>query len=435
MLQPIIDVYCMKMEKYGNFEYNRLASERLFNQEPNEYIRMERLAHDMRTQADTLTEEDGIEVAFYRAALERLDTDEDFRGLMLDFLRHRPELAPSHERYLPLRCFQKFAIRWNPQYHKGFDSKQWKNLIKDTLSDEHARAELEHDLFNRHLQTNVADRYKSVPPLIGWLRENQRVGERVSILDIGSSVNHGLKKLSLMDILPGELFSPTRAFLPADSVRPWKDFSESEELTDRINTLQNTPVGLSVGVGIDREDMSTPDNEEWARACLTPREHQDGTVDNHDKLDMIRPPNVRFVKRDLLNPDESRDLHGSPEDNPFFDVVTIFTVMNQLSPSDRYRLTSIARRHVKETGLLVIQDFARVNPDLDIEIDFLFQDWNRHFSYRTIVMDMQERGRYQEAMLFDGGRCKAFQPALGRFALGQSGRRDGIISFAEFLRT
>lgn len=400
--------------------------------EPHEQDRLERLTEEMRRQVDTLPPEDAVEAAFYSTALAQLDINEDFRGLFLGFLKKRPGLAPSHERYLPLRCFQKFALRRYPHYHRGFDAGQWESLITDTLSDPETRSELEFDLLHRHLQTNVADRYKSIPPLVAWLRANNRIGDSVNILDIGSSVNHGLKKLSLMDIVTGEKFSQTEAMLPSDPLRPWKEFERSDSLTANVNRLQNQPVGMSVGVGIDREDMATPDNEEWARACLTPREHQDGTAESHDKLDIIRPANVRFVQRDLLDPADSRYLIDSPEDNGFFDIVTIFTVLNQLSPNDRYRMTSIARRYVKNSGLLVIQDFARVNPDLDIEIDFLFQDWNRHFSYRTIVMDMQEHGRYQEAMLFDGGRCKAVQPALGKLALGRRSRSSGI-SFDEFL--
>lgn len=415
-----------------NIEFNRYASERLFITEPHEQDRLERLTGDMRKQVDSLTAEDNIEASFYDAALEILDESDDLRNLLLEFLKRRPELAPSHERYLPLRCFQKFALRTRARYYKSFDTEQWKELIVTTLSDDESRAELQYDLFNRHLQTNVADRYKSVPPLVGWLRANQRTGDKVSILDIGSSVNHGLKKMSLMDILPGEEFSHTNAVIPSDPQRPWKEFSYSESITSRINELQNQPVGLSIGVGIDREDMSTPENEEWARACLAPREHHDGTVDDHDKLDMIRPTNVSFIKRDLLNPNDAQYVEETTEFIGFFDVVTIFTVMNQLSPSDRYRMAAIARRYVKDTGILVVQDFARVNPDLDIEIDFLFQDWNRNFSYRTIVMDMQERGRYQEALLFDGGRCKAVQPALGRLALGNSNAND-TLSFPDYL--
>lgn len=386
-----------------------------------------------RMSAQALNEKAPYSGSFFEAALNHLQTSPDFKNLIYNFLAARPELLPNHRLYLPLRCFQKQAMRDNSSYPKGFTAERWRTVISGYMADPGISHEIEWDLHNRHLQTNVSDRYKSLPPIVAWLRAHGRLRERVSILDIGCSVNAGLKKLALMDVISGEEFTPTQVHIPEDYDRPWLGSQADDELTEKASRLQNTPVNLGVSIGVDREDMSRKDNLEWARACLTPEEFVNGESESYDKLEIIRFPHVKFMKRDFLDNYEAQFLKSSPENHEFFDIVSLFTVLNQLSDRDRMRMLQVARRYVKPTGLVVIQDFARVDPDLPVEIQFLNNDWNKNFSYRTIVLDkLMTHDGYQEVWRYDGGRCARVQAGLGRIATA-----DGSpgVNFYDFLRS
>lgn len=377
---------------------------------------MELLVADMRTFAENPSGKDGIEADFYVSALDKLNTDPDFQGAVHEFIAARPELQRNHVRYLLLRCFQKMAIRDFKSYPSGFTAETWSDVINSNLTDPDRSAELRHDLLTRHLNTNIPDRYKSLPPIIAWMRAHGRLGDKVSMLDIGSSVNHGLKKLALMDIVHGEYFGDTVAVDPVDVDRPWVEQVHNPTLTDKVIGLQNRPIGLHYGIGLDRDPMSDADSQEWARACLTPREFEDRTIESHDKLDAMNPHNVRFVKYNFLDDYASELIRSNDREHEFFDVVTLFTVLNQLSDRERFRLLTIAQRYVKQTGLVVVQDFARLNPDSPYDIMFLDSDWNKNFSYRTIVIDKLGSDGYQEVWRYDGGRCRTVQAALGKIA-------------------
>lgn len=390
---------------------------------------MNLLVADMRTFAENPSGKDGIEANFYVTALDKLETDPDFHGVVHEFVSSRPELQRNHVRYLLLRSFQKMAIRDHGSYPAGFTADTWSRVIERNLTDPDRRAELKSDLLTRHLNTNIPDRYKSLPPIIAWMRAHGRVGESVSILDIGSSVNHGLKKLAIMDVVHGEYFSNTVMVDPVDVARPWAEQTPNPTLTEKVTDLQNRPVGLSYGIGLDRDQMADPDSQEWARACLTPREFEDKSIESHDKLDVMNPSNVRFAKYNFLDDYASELLRSNHGEHEFFDVVTMFTVLNQLTDRERFRLLTIAQRYVKQTGLVVVQDFARVNPDSPYDMMFLDSDWNKNFSYRTIVIDRLGNNGYQEVWLYDGGRCRVAQAALGRIAAVGSAKPQNFRDF------
>jgi SAM-dependent methyltransferase len=380
--------------------------------------RYDRLRENMRVWSDNPSGRDQIEADFYKAALEHLAKDEVFGDVIREFVSVRPELNQNHLRYLPVRCFQKIATRLDRSYPTDFDVSRWDEVISSTLKDSELRTELEHDLHTRHLQTNVADRYKSIPPLAAMLREHGRVGRSMRLLDIGCSANHGLKKLSLMDIIPGVMFSETRFVQAEDELRPWERLTESPELTLAFRSLQNLPLGLRDGLGIDKEDMRDAESRKWARACLAPREYESGEVHEYDLIDVIEPRQICFEQRDFLDSDQTKFLETSPEDHGFYDIVTMLTVLNQLSDRQRQQMLRVARRYVKPTGLLILQDFARPHPDNRFEIEFLDADWNEHFSYQTIYMDMMSvKEGYQVAWRFDGGRCGVVQAGLGSLAI------------------
>ncbi|MBA3758871.1 hypothetical protein H0X10_04580 [Candidatus Saccharibacteria bacterium] len=381
-------------------------------------------------------ERDDIESAFYSAVLDQQHARPDFGELIQDFVAARPELTTTHTRYLLRSSFQKIAVRQHADYPEGFNQTKWKNIISSYLDDSSIKNEIVSDLHNRHLQTNIKDRYKSLPVIIGWMRANKRIGHEVNILDFGSSRNHGLKHLSLMDKISGVRFSDTVVVEPiSESPAGSQDTLVNERHTAAFNHHQNMPVNLRVGLGIDKESIDDPTNAEWARANLTHREFKEHKVDEYDLLDIMPvSQNVRFQQYDLLDADQSKFFEVSPDDQGGFDIVSMFTMLNQMSETDRHRFLRLARRYADPMGVVVVQDFARVNQDLSTDIEFLDADWNKGFSHRTIVLDMLKPVKYQEAFLYATGRCDKVQIAVGETAVKLvAGGNTAAVNLAEFL--
>ncbi len=355
-------------------------------------------------------EEIQIEADLYRAFMAVYQAEPELQGLVDSLVRLRTDMTPTHHRYMIRSTLQKAAFQQHHDYPNGVNEATWHSLIMSVVDNEAMMDEVKDDLFHLHLKTNVPERYKSIPVLAHWMRANGRVGEEVSILDEGCSRNLGLKTLAFIENsnLLRFAFKNTVVVEPSDhhDIASAKIRRPDEIKTEAVLELQNGAFGLARGLGRDLEDLDDPAVQRWTLANLTPRDHQDGTANLQELLDSAYNfnghdihPKITFERQDLL-------ASSFEEVADKFDIVTLFTVLNQMSEEQRTVAIRSARRNLKPTGILVVQDFARVNEDAPTRLVFLDDQWNKGFSYRTTIYDMMRPYRFQEVMRWNGGRPK-----------------------------
>jgi hypothetical protein len=122
------------------------------------------------------------------------------------------------------------------------------------------------------------------------------------------------------------------------------------------------------------------------------------------KLYSLHPQNLGFYHGDFSD-DESMSnfLEQSPVEK--FHVVTFLTIMHQLSDEERTAMLKRAKDYLHPDGLIIIQDFARVNPDSPNQLEFP-PDWQPYL-YRTIVIDPTKPNEGPRELLYwDWGRCE-----------------------------
>jgi SAM-dependent methyltransferase len=254
-----------------------------------------------------------------------------------------------------------------------------------------------------------------------WLEQNGRLSKFPLVLDVGCSQNHGLIKLASDSVWRRPLFRPIAATRPLSSESVGAAAIEPDALaTHRLNALLGSSLTFGYGIGVDIAPMHHPDVKKWARSnSFYPKELLDiDRVEEYDTLDTIRPQNVSFMELDFLKPEQAPYLHNPSDDWHGFQVVMMSTVLHQLSAEDRVTMLDVAKRCVRPDGIIVVQDFAHLDPADPSQLVF-YERWNDEpYRYRTFIIDMQDPGQLQEVFVWDSGRCRALQIGLGRLATG-----------------
>lgn len=342
--------------------------------------------------------------AFYEAAYADHQAGGTVAELSSEMLAARPGLHLGEAARLFFNAFQDPLRRRLSNYPLGAESlTDWIDHIHTADHDPVFRTTVRRNLLERHIQTNIPDRYKSVPPILAWLAASGRTNGQMRVMDIGCSLNRGGKMVSLVGKQSAGF---SRTEVNAD------DQTLADRLSDGFNQLQNRPVRGLNWMGIDREDITDPEVREWAKSNLYPREFIDGTARYNDWLDDYQPPEVYFHQRNFLDElqtaylaaDRTADETGEASERAFFNVVTLFTMLSEMSEVDRLILLRIARRYTNPNGLIVIQDFVHVDPDLPTELDFDLRWATSAGHYKTLVLDMAEPYGYQELFAWDSGR-------------------------------
>jgi SAM-dependent methyltransferase len=138
-------------------------------------------------------------------------------------------------------------------------------------------------------------------------------------------------------------------------------------------------------------------------------------------LDRIDVRGVGFQGLDIA--DKSLDLGDG-----FFDVVTLSTILYQVSDQDRSLIQEIAKRYIKPEGVVIYQDFAVKDRDDPTRLHFHDTWFNDRFPYHTLVYDPHSPEELQDIFGWENGRCAKMITGLGRLALNNE-----KMTFAEYL--
>lgn len=395
--------------------------------------RYARLLSDITALADRVSPDLEVEAALYKAVVDTYDTEPKLTEAMHDFVVVRTDLSTTQHRYMLRSGLQKIARRESfsknasyPDLHHNVC--EWRKTITTILGSTALSEELQYDLHNRRPQTNIPDRYKSIPTFVSWARANGRLPEKLTLMDFGCARNLGIKSLASVEINSDPAFAikkyykygDTQVVDPVDQpdITRAQRVSSNEQLTAGFNIAQNSPIGLETGLGFDIDDFSEPGTREWSLANLTPNEFATGVASTIELFEVafmnknrtVRPK-ISFAAADVLLSPEAQEFNRLEEGNEtkpsgYADISIIFTTLNQMSDQQQRTALKSIRRYTKPDGFIVIQDFARVHEESPLELEFLDSDWNKHYSYRTIVLDMADRSRYIELFRFSSGRAQ-----------------------------
>lgn len=353
-----------------------------------------------------------------------LTEDSELRQLTEEFLLTRP-IRPSYAFQILRRALTKPLIRGMPSNNfpqTHFKHEAWQESFQHIFRPENpAFWELAVDL-GRNLQSNVAGRYKGSVAVVNMMSD--RFYESVDELDVGCAQNLGAKRTAVTEWTP---FEDVEVLYPDSDI-----LNPAATLT--MKSLMKAVVEYRHIVGIDIINAKDFGNKEWARACtFYLKELLDvRNVEAYDLLDISEPPNVHFYWGDFLHVDQADFAEQSPVTK--FDVVVFSTILYQLTDSQRAKMIKNARNYLNPAGIIIIQDFASVDPADRTKLIF-HKDYSKPgslFRYKTIVLDtVDESGEFSEVFVWKNGRCEVMRPGrdIGKICL------NGIVKSELFTKT
>lgn len=382
--------------------------------------------------------------AYYAHLDERLDNDEQTHNLVANFLTDatgRRQLSYLHAANLFFRAMQAVEMardekrdNGKPRYPRGKEQPEaWRetfDYILDPAGDviDHFTVDL-----SRSVQSNIADRGK----LLRVVQLLHHKDEQATILEIGCSQNHILKKAALHQnpAKRGFRYGHTEVMqhppdqaepqAPRQPVRPAGfDIVRTEVLNKLIQDRRRATIGQSLGI-----DIWDPYRDSavalWARSCsFYPSELLDDRYTrDFDRLTREQPPEAGFYHADFgSNFDHERFEARFPgSKNNRFDLVFIPTMLYQLSGTERQAVIANAAQRVRPDGLVVVQDYVQGVPDKSDEVsglEFYGNAWP-DYSYSLWVWDMQQPDQgWQKYFDIESGRVRriVIAPAVGQLA-------------------
>lgn len=352
---------------------------------------------------------------FAGAALTALDTMRPFHQNVEDLVALRPDLTPAHAIKLLERCYQAVLLKNDPCYPDAYRQQDaWYDAFSDIEKDGSASEMLYYRLLTQHVQSNIAERYKTVKLLADVYRD--RFGDTPSHLDVGSSVLHGDIKLvyNRNGVSARVPFGDMQVYEPLDD-RGLRQLSAGElrprhdqVTTELANAALRRTVTFGDVIGVDITDVDDPAIKEWAKSCsFYPDELRDTKkVAEYDELDRLDPHHerVRFVKGDFANTHDVRTLRGMMNGNKF-DIITFSTIFYQVDVRERHAMLVNAAQLLSDGGIILIQDA----PDGNFET---------RYRYGASVIDSTrpELGE-QQILRWKTPRCKEAMIGLGTVSI------------------
>lgn len=377
---------------------------------PIQENRLAAFARRLEINREYYTQQDSANkrLAVYAEAMLVMLADPKFRDHISDFLDMRPELDAAHALKLHERVTQADLLQHDPDnYPHQYDNVQsWLDGFAAEQADMIRDGMVTANLYGRELQSNVAERYKTIKLLAAMLGD--RFDEPPSHLDIGSSVMHGDLKLAY-----NGMKEPVRfPFGPIDIVTPedTNRYRQDHCLTHLANTALKQQVTFGPMMGVDITDIDDPRTRRWAKSCsFYPDELLDkARVTEYDVLDTLDPGHerVQFYQGDFADPhfDFKKFHKTSPAKE--FDIITFSTVFYQVKRHERTRMLVNAARLLSQRGVIVIQDAAD-------------GDFSKRFNYTTSVIDNTQYHPTEQTLLrWETPRCRKAMLAMGHVSVG-----------------
>ncbi|MBX4199329.1 class I SAM-dependent methyltransferase [Candidatus Saccharibacteria bacterium] len=414
--------------------------------------RLEALSRAYSEEMETPTGDDRVIAAYAEAAMQEIHSD---FGRLLDSAfdfrdTYKHPIDAHHAVQLTLRVLQRQMLKHYPHTYPMdfFTPEAWREKINELIGNPDIASDIEGDLIIREVQSNVVERYKAFK-LIGHMYRD-RIGDNPEILDVGCSLNLGLKKLAIDGRYP---FGRIEVGSPGG-----EGFISDEQLTDAANILLASRLAIGASMGVDvfiSHNNDNADTKEWVRACsFYPREllkpallmefndlqsetggttgYYTGDFSNSAEMENLHihfsqlkweaeHPEYKSSHESLMELIER--LHGPHPDEEIFDMVTFSTSMYLMSWHERIRALKRAKRLVKPTGLIVIQDFAEQVPLGKTKLRFHNNFHYDSMPYRTYALDPRAPELDpQHIFSWETGRCQRLRLGLGKIAVSGKAR-------------
>ncbi len=314
---------------------------------------------------------------FYAAFVQHLEEGHSGAIELLQGVNSVRKLTPALHTNLLFRAFQATLIN-SSGYPEAYDTPEVWSDVMDSLFDDPSTFDLLFEtLANKETTTTVFQRYAGERAIMAYLSN----GKPVKIADLACGGNYGLPGISL-----GLEFSNI------------KDGTPTQFITDYINR----PLNISEAIAIDMNDPYEPSEVAWRHSCgIYPSELLRGGLDELLKLEQILSTDslTKFHKANILDADNTDRLLGGD-----CDFILLNTMLYQLSEEDQLRAIKIAKKALKPTGWLLVQDFAQKKADDPSRLDFKV-NWGEKGSYKLFGLRPNDNKIY-ELIRWNNGRCK-----------------------------
>lgn len=318
--------------------------------------------------------------AFYKGLSDLIATDFTAAAFFNEAMAakaDRNDLTVTHFANLSLRAFQAIHLE-RDGYPYGTDSAKWGEALQHTLAEAVDKDRLREYLVNRDTNTTLYERYAGPKAMLSAFLPPNEFG--INVADFGCGGNFGLPGIAI-----GEQFT---------------SFVDHTPDTTLARFMAKTLV-FQNAVAVDQNDPYDPEMIAWRRACsVYPQEvgKLPAIIQFEEKLAEQKYGGVKFIQADL------RDLDGQYIDHGTLDAVIMSTMCYQLTPEDQASLLESTKALLKPTGIIVVQDFAKISEEnphlLDTNVS-----WSTPFSYRTFVSSAETSWRMKEILQWKTGRC------------------------------
>lgn len=323
--------------------------------------------------------------AFYQASSELLVTNRDFKTFIGGILAKRDDIDPKHFANLFCRSAQyvQLFVKETQAYPQGFEDKDvWKNELEDIITNE--KSDLERLLLTKNTTTTVYQRYAGAATIMSAIFPHQQL----NVTDFGCGGNYGLRGIDLG--------------IPFDRI---EDKSEGH----LVNNILTFPPFIKNGTAIDLENPDDPETKKWRRACLYTQELVNARNVDAFEEKIEQSPNVRFLQADLralpIGQEQNHIEEGSQ------DAVIISTLCYQM-PEEQLTIIEQAKKILKPTGIIIIQDFAQKDPTNPQGLDFGINWFGQPYTYRNFVASQKTNWEMKEILRWKNGRCTAVEPGI-----------------------
>lgn len=343
-------------------------------------------------------------------------------GFMHDFRGERDrDTPPLYAANLFLRAAQHL-LKNRPDYAELSNTPEgWIAGVTSILDDPKVHEALDMILALGEVRTNVPGR--EMGPQLWLSLYGERFDHPIRLLDVGPSVGAGVK-----GFIAGKINHPVRVHQVIGGEVPGSaHLFDHQSVSDYINeqNARKLEFGQCFGADLMGQDFAIePENlpqdrlfgnADWVESNFYPTElieDKGGVVSEFRRFNQLRLPNYKQYQLDFSSNDEVAQFDKN-RGGEKFDVVTILTMLNQLSEAERVRVIANAKKMVepkdsedleKPGGFVIVQDFCRVNPAYPSGLEF-YPLWNP-YTYRTIIFDMASPDqRPVEVFWWRNGRC------------------------------
>lgn len=406
--------------------------------------RKEAFLDEMRAEVENPQSGDYIMGNFYEAMLDRLRWDGKLIDVVNNYLVSRSELEKSPALQLFFRAYQRCALLIDINYPYYYDTHKWEQTISAIHLNKRLNDIIAEDLKGNVLST-VPDRGKGLAMVIDNLVHTERLEEPPRILDIGSGPLMLLKKLLLKGTELGAVKSTVTKkgfglnFDPVEVYEALDGFEEdNSQVTEHrlgqlaVNGIFEKQNFISQGVGVDLE--SYYDKEIQSKRLSHSFRPLELIVDAHRVEEYIlinacpleSMPQLLPIKMDILSPEAEKIFNTDAKWD--FDIVWASFVMYQFSEEQRERVYGLLKNAVSEKGVIVVQDFVEVDEADPSKLHY-YANWVNDWQCRTVIMDMQNQGEWQEAYRWNNGR-------LNKLIIGDGSlinRRGAAVKISELI--